>query len=250
MSFLERTLSAYKREEVITPYLEEALAKADWPEEYPVKVFNKERKWDGKFHPSSDITAGDMQLYYKFSPKFSNMLQEERITPTLQMTFQIGSACHSIIQSMLIHLGFTKLEDVEVKFLNEERNISGTTDLRRVSLPNGREFLVDIKTCNQLPKEVAEYHAMQVRVYGDNIPDAPEELAVVYFEKSYPHRIRDFIVKRDQGKLDELYEKWERVRVAIRDEDTSKLRSCCLGPNDDRFLKCPARGFCERWNNL
>lgn len=249
MTFLERTLASYQRNEVITPYLEEALALADWPEEYPVKVYNKERKWDGMFHPSSDITAGEMALYYKFHPKYRGMLQEERITPTLQMTFQIGSACHSIIQSMLIHLGFTTEEEVEVKFVNEEKSISGTTDVRTVTLPNGRKFLIDIKTCNQLPKEVSLSHAMQIMVYGDNVEDAPEELAVVYFEKAYPHRIRDFVVKRDDEKLEELYAKWDKVRVAVRNSDTSELRSCCVGPDSDQFLRCPARGFCERWNN-
>ena len=249
MTFLERTLASYQRNEVITPFLEEALVKADWPEEYPVKVYNKERKWDGMFHPSSDILAGELQLYYKFHPEFRGMLQEERITPTLQMTFQMGSVAHSIIQNMLIHLGFTTLDEVEVKFLDKEKGISGTTDVRKLTLPNGRTFIIDIKTCNTLPREVSEYHAMQLRVYKDKIEGAGDEMAIVYFEKSYPHRIRDFVVKEDPKALKELYGKWDRVRVAIRDNSTSELKTCCLGPDSDQFLRCPARGFCERWSN-
>ena len=47
MSFLERTLATYRRGEIITLYLEEALAKdVVWPEEYSIKVYNKERLFD------------------------------------------------------------------------------------------------------------------------------------------------------------------------------------------------------------
>jgi len=90
VSFLERTLATYQNNEPITPHIEEALIHADWPEEYPVKVFNKERKFDNMYHPSSDVIAGELQLYYKFHPELRLQCQEERISPTLAMTFQVG----------------------------------------------------------------------------------------------------------------------------------------------------------------
>jgi len=248
MSFLERTLAAYTNKEVITPYLEEALLKADWPEEYPVKVYNKERKWDGMYHPSSDVTAGEMQLYYKFHPDWRPLLQEERITPTLQMTFQVGSAFHSIIQSMLIHLGFTTMDKVEVKFRNEERMVAGAVDVLECVLPNGEKFLVDIKSTNQLPKEAPFNYQMQLRVYQDNCPGAPDRMALLYIEKAYPHRMRGIEVKKDEQELNKLYDKWDRVQVAIRSSDPSQLRPCCNGADDPTFLKCPARNICELWN--
>ena len=248
MTFLERTLASVQRNEVITPYIEEALVKADWPEEYPVKVYNKERKFDGMFHPSSDPMAGELQLYYKFHPEFRQMLQNERPTPTLEMTFQIGSAFHAIGESMLIHLGLVKEEDVEVHFRNEERMISGTTDIRKLTLPNGREFIVDLKTCNMVPKEVNETYATQIMIYQDNVPGAPEEMAIIFFEKAYPHKIRDFVVKMDRDKLDKVYEKFEKVRVAIGKSSSDELRTCCNGPDTTEFLRCPARNFCERWS--
>ena len=69
-SFLERTLAAYQNDEPITRYIEEALMLGDvFPEEYPVKVYNKERKFDNMYHPSSDVTAGELQLYYRFHPE-------------------------------------------------------------------------------------------------------------------------------------------------------------------------------------
>jgi hypothetical protein len=247
MSFLERTLASYQKSEPITPFLEEALIHADWPEEYPVKVYNKERKFDNMYHPSSDITAGEMELYYKFHPEWRTLLQEERISPTLQMTFQVGSAFHSIIQSMLIHLGFTTLDKVEVKFRNDERMIAGAVDVLELVLPNGEVFLVDIKSTNMLPKSAPFNYEMQLRVYQDNCPGAPDRMALLYIEKAYPHRMRAIEVQKDQLELDKVYDKWSRVRVAISKNDPSELKSCCPGPDDNKFSACPAKNFCERW---
>jgi len=248
MSFLERTLATYQNNEPITPHIEEALLHADWPEEYPVKVFNKERKFDNMYHPSSDVTAGELQLYYKFHPELRLQCQEERISPTLQMTFQVGSAFHSIIQSMLIHLGFTTMEEVEVKFKNEERMCAGAVDILKLRTPDGEQFLVDIKSCNQLPKEASYQYQMQLRTYQDNCPGAPDRMALLFIQKSYPHKIKTIEVMKDQDELDKLYDKWDRVRVAIGKNDNSGLKHCCNGPTDETFLVCPARKICSYWN--
>ena len=247
-SFLDRTLQSYQNNEPITPFIEEALIKADWPEEYPVKVYNKERKFDNMYHPSSDTTAGELQLYYKFHPDWRPLLQEERIGPTLQMTFQVGSAFHSIIQSMLVHLGFTSLDKVEVKFKNEERMIAGAVDVLELTTPDGESFIVDIKSTNQLPKEIPYNYQMQLRVYQDNCPGAPDRMAILYIEKSYPHRIRTIEVQKDEAELNRVYDKWFRVRVAIGNNDNSGLKTCCKGPGTNEYNGCPARNFCERFN--
>ena len=250
MNFLERTLASYQRSETITPYIEEALVKNDgvWPEEYGVKVYNKERKFDNMYHPSSDVSAGETQLYYKFHPELRLQCEKERIMPNLQMTFQVGSAFHSVIQSMLIHLGFTTEDKVEVKFRNEERMIAGAVDVLELTLPNGESFLVDIKSCNKLPNEASYQYSMQLRVYQDNCPGAPERMALLFIEKSYPHRIRDIEVHKDEQELNKLYDKWNRVRVAIRNNDPSTLKPCCSGVDDDNYVACPARKICHLWN--
>jgi len=247
-SFLDRTLQSYQNNEPITPFIEEALIKADWPEEYPVKVYNKERKFDNMYHPSSDTTAGELQLYYKFHPDWRPLLQEERIGPTLQMTFQVGSAFHSIIQSMLIHLGFTTMDQVEVKFKNEERMIAGAVDVLELTTPDGEKFLVDIKSTNQLPKEAPYNYQMQLRVYQDNCPGAPDRMALLYIEKAYPHRIRTIEVQKDEAELNRIYDKWSRVRVAIGNNNNSELKTCCSGSGTNEFNRCAARSFCERWS--
>ena len=248
MSFLERTLAAYQNDEPITKYIEEALLKGDiFPEEYPVKVYNKERKFDNMYHPSSDVMAGELRLYYAFHPTERLLCQEERITPTLAMTFQVGSVFHSVIQNLLIHLGFTTLDKVEVKFRNEERMIAGAVDVLELVTPDGT-FLVDIKSTNQLPKEASEQYAMQLRVYQDNCPGAPDRMALLFIQKSYPHKIKTIEVKKDDEKLLNLYDKWHRVRVAISKNDPKLLKHCCNGPTDEKFLECPARKICYYWN--
>jgi len=248
-NFLSRTLAAYQNKEPITPYLEEALMRGDiFPKEYPVKIFNGIREFDDMYHPSSDVMAGELQLYYRFHPEKRLLCQEERISPTLAMTFQIGSAFHSVIQNLLIHLGFTSLEKVEVKFRNEERKIAGAVDVLELTTPDGEKFLVDIKSTNQLPNEASEQYAMQLRVYQDNCPGAPERMALLFIQKSYPHKIKTIEVFKDDEKLKDLYDKWDRVRVAIRNNSSAGLRHCCSGPTDELFLKCPARNICEFWN--
>lgn len=249
MSFLDRTLAAYQNDEPITKYIEESLMKGDiFPEEYPVKVYNKERKFDNMYHPSSDVSAGELQLYYKFHPEERLSLQEERISPTLAMTFQVGSVFHSVIQNMLIHLGFTTMDAVEVKFRNEERMIAGAVDVLELTTPDGEKFLVDIKSTNQLPKEASYQYAMQLRTYQDNCPGAPDRMALLFIQKAYPHKIKTIEVKKDQDELDKLYDKWARVRVAIGKSDPTELKPCCTGGTDETFLGCPARKICHLWN--
>ena len=249
MSFLERTLATYQRGEIITPYIEEALLRADWPEEYPIRVYNKERKFDNMYHPSTDIAKGELHLYYKFHPDLREQYKEERISPTLQMTFQIGSALHSMMQSMLIHMGFTSEDKVEVRIRDEERMIAGAIDILELTTPDGERFLVDIKTANRLPLDASHTYSMQLRVYQDVHPDAPERMALLFVEKQYPHKIRAIEVHKDQDELDKLYGKWSRVRVAISKNDPSELKQCCNGPDTEEFLKCPARNVCYLWNN-
>ena len=249
MGILDRTLSTITRDEIVTPYIEQAIINSSWPEEYPVKVYNKERVWDGYFHPSTDAYAGEYFLYCKFHPELQGKLEKGYISPTLAMTFQVGSAMHAIVQSMLIHLGFTTEEEVEVKYVNEERHTSGTTDIRKLTLPNGRELLVDIKSCNKLPTSVTKNYKTQIRIYQDNVPDAPDEMVVLYIEKSYPHRIRDFVVEKNQEELDAIYAKWNRVIEAVEFSDPSSLQPCCTGSGDKNFDECPARAVCPLWKS-
>jgi hypothetical protein len=248
MGILDRTLNTVSRGELVTPYIEQAIMTNNWPPEYPVKVYNKERVWDGYFHPSSDAYAGEYLLFCKFNPKLQPGLLPETISPSLAMTFQVGSALHAIVQSMLIHLGFTTEDEVEVGYINEERHTSGTTDIRKLTLPTGKEVMVDIKTCSSIPTSVSKKYKTQLRIYQDNVPDAPDEMVILYIEKPHPHRIRDFVVEKDPDELNIIYSKWKKVLEAVEFDDPSSLTPCCTGSGDKTFDNCPAREVCPLWN--
>ena len=249
MSFLNRTLSSFAKKEVIVPHIESALIKNNtWPEEYPVKVYNKERVWDGMFHPSSDSDLGEYQLYYKFHPDFHNLLEVESISPSTKLTFQIGSALHAVIQNLLIQLGFCTLDDVEVKFINKDRMMSGTVDILHLRLPNGEDYLIDIKSTSREPKEAPYNYAMQLRIYQDNCPGAPDKMALLYISKTYPHKFYEIVVEKDNKELNDLYDKWNRVKVAISANDTKHLKRCCGDISDKRYLSCAAKHICAFYN--
>lgn len=246
---LGRTLQSLNRGDRLLPIFEEALLKADFPPEYPIKVYNKERNWDGYFHPSTDIATGPLKLYYLHHPRYKNALYPERITPSLQLTFQIGSAFHSLFEGMFIHLGLTTLEQCEITFINELYNVSGTID-SIVTIPDGTSFLVDFKTCSQLPKQPDEMNVAQVRTYLDLAPGAPELGLLLYIEKTHPHNLREFIVEPNHELMAPIYYKWAQVQKAIQNDDPSMLMSCCMGPGTKPFESCPARRVCEKYNTV
>jgi hypothetical protein len=244
---LGRTLQKLSRNEKFTPYLEKAIAEANWPEEYAIKVYNKERIWDGMFHPSSDAAASELFLYYKFSPKYA--LKHERWSPSSLMTLQIGSAIHALIESMLVHLGFTEEKYCEVTFTNEEHNCTGTIDVERVFLPDGSGETppIEIKSCSQIPNKPQANHILQLQPYLDMGCETPQDYGLIlYVEKAYPHRVREFTVERDQEQLDQIYAKWAKVRKAIEMEDGESLfeRNCCNAGSKTHH-ECPARFVCR-----
>lgn len=249
-SFLDRTLSSMQKKEVLIPYIEEALIKDNtWPESYPVPVLNKERVFDWMFHPSTDAELGEYQLYYKFHPEYNHLLENERLSATSKLTMQIGSALHSVLQNLLIQLGFCTLDDVEVKFINKERLISGTVDILVLKLPNGDKYLVDIKSTSREPKEAPYNYAMQLRIYQDNCPGAPDKMILLYVQKAYPHNLYEIVVEKDDKLLEEVYDRWDRVKVAIRDNNTKHLKRCCGDKSEKRYLSCPAKHICTFYND-
>jgi hypothetical protein len=248
MSFLDRSLASFAKKEVIIPFLEEALIKDNsFLEEYSIRVINKERIFDGMFHPSSDTELGEYQLYYKFHPKFHDLLENERLSPTSKLTMQIGSALHAVIESVLVQLGFCKMDDVEVKFIDKKRMISGTVDILKLRLPNGEEYLVDIKSTSRKPEERYNY-SMQLRLYQDLCPGAPEKMILLYIEKAYPHNLYEIVVEKDDKALNDLYDRWDRVKVAISTGDTKELKRCCGDRSEKRYMTCPARHICKFYN--
>lgn len=219
---------------ILTPHLERELllrGEGVWPEEYAIKVYNKERKWDGYFHPSSHAALSGRELFYMFHPDPEVRVKQPPPSVELIMTFQVGSAYHSLLQSMLINLGFTTEEDCEVSFVNEARHCSGTLDVRKVTLPDGSDYLLEIKSAGYLPKSPPANYIRQLQVYMDAAFEKPQEKAILLFlEKTAPHRFKEFIVERDESVLDEVYTKWNNVLEALEFNDPSML-DCCKKAN-------------------
>lgn len=240
---LGRTLDSLAKRKLITPYFERALVRADWPEEYAIRVFNKERHWDGYFHPSTHAPMDPLQLYYEFHPDYET--EKRKSDPIREMTFQIGNAFHSLVQSMFVHLGFVEESEIEVSFINERRWVSGTLDVRKFTLPDGESFPVEIKSAAYLPRKPYDNHIQQLNIYMDLGCEEPQEKGILfYIEKTPPHRLEEFIVERDESILTPIYRKFDRVREAIDMDDPSGLRNCCM-PDTKQHRACPARNVCR-----
>jgi hypothetical protein len=243
-----RAFDAIANQKVLVPYLESALVgrgSTSWPDEWTIKVDNKEHLFDGYFHPSGHAAMPALMLYYQFHPDTQPRLEFGRETPISVMTLQMGSAIHALVQSMLVHLDLVDPEEVEVSFVNEFRHCSGTLDARKLKVADGP--LLEIKGWARLPQKPLPQHELQMQPYMDLGCEEPRDYGILlYVEKPYPHRFQEFIVRRDEQILEAIYRKWAAVREAIETSDPSRLLNCPgCEPNNKVHAACPARFVCR-----
>ena len=243
-----RTMKNSNKEEgLLVPYLNQEITRLGdnvWPEEYAIKLYNKERVWDGYFHPSVHAAAAELALYYEFHPDWNIRAPQSNVDKI--MTFQVGSAYHSLLQSMFIHMGLTTEEEVEVGFTNEERWVSGHIDIRKIWLPNGEVLPVEIKSTGYLPKEPSENYIKQFQIYMDVGCEEPQEKGIMlYLAKTYPHKFREFIVYRDEKILNEVYNKFDRVWEAIGTDNPDMLEFPCHEIDSREHQWCIANRVCK-----
>lgn len=234
---------------LLVPWIERELVtrgEDTWPDEYSIRIVNKEHAFDGYFHPSSHANAAELALFYEFHPDYR--VHYEPLSAGDVMMFQVGSAYHALVQSMLIHMGLTTEEEVEVPFVNEGRHCSGTMDIRRLTMPSGYVFPVEIKSTAHFP--VSPYfldkYLAQFQVYMDIGDDEPQEEGIMLFlEKTTPHRFHEVVVKRDEALLERIYRRWDRVLEAIEFDDPSMLDYPCHEVDSRAHKECPARFVCR-----
>lgn len=229
----------------LVPLIERALVERgwqSWPKRYEVSVRNEERIWDGYFHPSVDAIAQPLFLFYKFHPRYRLLESEGTIADV--MTLHIGSALHAVVQSLLVELGFTSIEECEVSFVDDYRRCSGTIDVRSVAIDGSP--MVEIKTCSFLPSVPNQNHVAQMQPYLDLGAPQAEYGLLLYIEKAHPHRMREFVIPRDQDLLSSIYRKWSLVLEAIDLDDPSILPYCDGCEIGNKVYKsCPARRVCR-----
>jgi hypothetical protein len=248
---LRRMFDGLSRKERLVPYLEAAMRTRGfdaWPEEMPVKVYNKEREYDGMLHPSTHAAMPELQLYHVMHPEMQSVLKWEPWSIEGMMRVLIGSAGHALLQNMLIWLGFCEESECEVRYRNEDLLSTGQLDWRRVVLPDGTALPVDAKFTGWLPKdEPKPAHALQMQIYMDigMGPYGPaEEGLIVYSEMGGQYRMREFTVRRDEAVLKEVYGRWRRVTEMIATETPPTQIPFCCSRNTKDHLRCPARFVC------
>lgn len=189
---------------------------------------------------------GELELFYRFNPKTKDKLQFVRPTVDTIITWQIGSAIHAVVQSMIINLGMTTADECEITFTDKERWCRGTVDIRNVWVPDEEEpILVDIKTAAFIPKTPQFNYQQQLQVYMDCGTERQRERGIIlYIDKNHPHKMKEFVIYRDEKILNDIYSKWARVLEAI-EFDNEELPKLCCTPNSKQHLRCPARNQCR-----
>jgi hypothetical protein len=241
----ESLLKALGQRDLITPYFEAGMLADNWPPYYDIRIDSRPYygAGDGYFHPSTHPMMGERQLYYIFHPDYADELAFERNSVQRQMTLAMGSALHGVIQTQMEMCKLVTREDIEVEYINRAHHVRGRIDWV-TNHPSVGRLPVEFKTRTHFKwarQEAPEPSWVAQLNLGLDSQDC--DLGVLLMaESGFPYRLREFHIKRDRQLLDGIYEKFDRVREAIRNNEPP--RHCC-GPGDKKTIDaCPARFCC------
>lgn len=234
--------------DIVIPHLERALFSDKWPESYTITVDTAEHKlpplgetrW---FYPSTHCLMDMRRLYYEMHPDYWPILPKDKFTMSSLMSLSMGTAAHSIVQTQLQMAGkIISEDDIEVRFVNEERRCRGRLDWI-MTRSNGSRIPVEMKTQNSrgfsMTKEIQPYWECQLQVTMDGLGFDEGVLFVV--EMGYPWQMREFRVHRDETLLNTIYEKWATVLEHVRANVPPK--HCCTRGSPE-MDKCRAKSVC------
>lgn len=234
--------------EIVIPHLERALFSDKWPDSYTIKVDTAEHRlpplgeirW---FYPSTHCLMDPRRLYYEIHPDYWPFLPKDKFTMASIMSMTMGTAAHSIAQTQLQMAGkITSEEDIEVKFVNEERRCRGRLDWL-FTRGDGTKIPVELKTQNSraygFTKEILPSWECQLQVTMDGL--GYEEGVLLVIEMGYPWQMREFRVRRDEEMLKVIYDKWATVLEHVK--ANIPPRHCCERGSSD-MDKCRARSVC------
>lgn len=247
MAFERGLLKSLADRDLIMPYFELGMLSEKWPDKYPVWVDSSPYygKGDGMFHPSTHPLMGARELYYRFHPATRDKMVPRRRTVQDHMTLAMGSAMHAVIQTQFEMLGFLRPENNELDFTIEEHRVRGRIDMV-VDHPTGEELIVEVKTINE--RGFKKHHGTDTIKPEWDAQLSLQEYALdkgrgvlLMVERGNQLQMREFLHRRNDILLDEIFEKFAYVRQCIeRDEPP---RHCCM-PDSPEMTKCAARFEC------
>lgn len=252
--------------QILVPLLEAAVMSEEWPESYSVAVDSspyyggvapdgdtsvlKEMRrggaGDGYFHPSTHALMPERELYYHFHPEHHDKLIHEKWSLQSLMTVAMGSAMHAILQTKLQMMGMLTPENTELEFVDQFRGARGRLDAL-LNHPEYQLLPLEFKTMNPRSFEGLEVIKPEWDAqFSINLDQNGFDWGLILvLQTGWPYRFREFRVQKNQMLVDQIYEKWARVRAAI-EADIPPRRCCSL--NSGQMKSCPARYEC--WGDI
>lgn len=240
----ERILNRLAEQELILPFFEIGMLADNWPESYAIKIDSSPYygRGDGMFHPSTHPLMGARELYYRFHPDTRDKIIPQRHTVQRQMTLAMGSALHGVVQTQMEMTRLVRKKKVEVEYTIPTHNVRGRIDFI-VDHPNGQEIIVEMKTMN--------IHSFKTQETIKPEWDAQLSLAeyalgheggvLLLVEAGWPYQMREFRHSRNDVLLEQIFEKFDLVRQAIK--DNTPPRHCCIADSKE-MDKCAAKFEC------
>lgn len=207
---------------ILVPHIDAYLERGVFPDTWEITIKNKKeaREYgDAKirFSAGSDALLSVTDLYKKIKGE----AQVEKVSAGLRRTFDCGTMWHEYLGAILVDMKFVDPENVErylIHRIETDRGIaygSGMGDLVGVRIPERGEWLVDMKTMNkssfegEVPKYLWDKYVAQINLYGDWF--GYDKLMILGIEKDSPHRLREWIIPKNQPLIDEIYSRWTYV---------------------------------------
>jgi hypothetical protein len=193
----------------------------DWDGEWAYDYSPK--KDDDGWHPSGHCTPTIHELWQVATGQaidsFSNM----------NKTFQVGHFWHQYLQHIVLNvLEFCDEEAIERSGSRKWGDgpfeyATGSGDIAPVTLPGGKELLVDFKTMASRafampdpPKYAIDKWECQTNIYMDFFD--LDEAIILCINKDSPHDFKEFRYLRNQPLIDAIYDKWEVVSQCVAAE--------------------------------
>ena len=276
---MKNILTALQDKQLVMPYLENAFHNDQWPDQYTIDVdsqpyyglmdeegvTHETGPGDGYFHPSTHPGMTARELYYRYHPKWSNLIRPERRSLTSHMTLAAGTAMHAVIQTQLNMAGLLKKgNDFEWRKTEHDDQITGQwveknpfewEYINRRRWVRGR---LDGILEHPLGMMSLEFKSQNSRAF--RFQDVPKEEwlnqtnlgldacglskgVIVVMEMGYPFQFKEFAVTRNQDRLDRIYEKFDYVRECVANDTPPRCEHSFQSPQSKN---CPVGHICWR----